>query len=499
MLSPGGNKPLNIVRTMCDSLRKDRLIKKGDRILVAVSGGPDSVGLLRLLLDVQPEFEVHLGMVHVHHGLRPLEAQHDADFVRQLATQWGLPCHCYKKDVPKFQKAHKLSVEEAARLMRYECFGAAAAENNYNKVALGHQQDDNAELVLMRLLRGSGPLGLSAMANYRTFKGTCPPIIRPLLGITREAILQYLSARQQAYVQDSTNRDNHFMRNRIRNELLPLLKANYNPNIVAVLTRNAAVLSTEEQWFANRIDALFAKTVRTLECGYVDLDPETLLGLHPAILRRLLRRAIQHVKGDLRRISFDHVEAALQLVVSNGLPKTLDLPDRLRIGRDKDRIWVKAEDRDLRQLGREDKQRRQSDMSDGYRYEVARPEPAAPVTIALEKSGQYVTFTQLPRRALRPFSRYGQQTAFFDMNTLTFPLEIRCRRPGDRFRPLGLGGEQTVGKFLSDRKVPVRQREQYPLLLSRGQVIWVVGQRIDDRNRLTGETKKVLKAEVFLA
>ena len=161
MLSPDGNKRLHLVLSLRDTLRKDRLIEKGDRVLVAVSGGPDSVCLLRLLLEVQTEFEVHLGVVHVDHGLRPQEAQRDADFVRHLAARWNLPYHCFKKNVPQYQKTLKLSVEEAARFVRYECFSMVAAEHNYNKVALGHQQDDNAELVLMRLMRGSGPLGLS--------------------------------------------------------------------------------------------------------------------------------------------------------------------------------------------------------------------------------------------------------------------------------------------------------------------------------------------------
>jgi tRNA(Ile)-lysidine synthase len=490
---------LDIVRIMRDTVHKDRLIEKGDRVLVAVSGGPDSVGLLRLLLDVQHELGIHLGVVHVDHGLRSQESRRDADFVRRLAARWALPCHSFKRDVPTFQKAHKLSLEEAARILRYECFRTAAADHHYNKVALGHQQDDNAELVLMRLLRGSGPLGLSAMATFRASEGACPPIIRPLLPIPRDDILHYLNAKQQDYVQDATNRDNRYLRNRIRNELLPMLKVDYNPNLVAVLTRSAAVLGAEEDWFAPRIDTLLAKASRTAESGYLELDLKTVRTQHPAILRRLLRRAIRQVKGDLRRIAFDHVEAAMQLALSNGAPKTLDLPGRLRIGCDHERYWIKMEERDLRLLGREQKQMRQSDLTNRFSYAVACPARTSPISIVLEKIGKRLTFTQLTRHAVGPFSDYGHQTAFFDMNTLTFPLEIRCRRPGDRFRPLGLGGEQTVGKFLSESNVPFREREGYPLVLSQDQVIWVVGQRIDDRNRLTDATKMVLKAEVFLA
>ena len=290
-------------KTVENTISIHRMFQNGDSVLVGVSGGPDSVALLHVLTALAPRLSIHLAVAHLNHGLRGRESDRDADFVATLADTHRLPFHFTKADAHKYRKQHKLSLEEAGRQLRYGFFIEVAETNGYQKIALGHHADDSAEVVLMYLLRGSGPLGISGIPPVRNHK-----IVRPLIEVTRSDILAFLAGHRIEYVTDSTNTDMRYLRNKMRHQLIPHLKSTYNPNIIETLNRLSHILRDEEAWMNETIQSVFGDTVLTSESNRVHFSIPKLITLQAAVQRRIFRYAIKTIKGDLRRITYTHIE-----------------------------------------------------------------------------------------------------------------------------------------------------------------------------------------------
>ncbi|MFH1154114.1 MAG: tRNA lysidine(34) synthetase TilS [Pseudomonadota bacterium] len=326
------------------------MLREGDEVLVGVSGGPDSVALLHFLIDIQERFHLKLGVAHVNHCLRKAESDRDAGFVSELAAREGLPLHMHTVDVAQAAARDHLSLEEAARETRYAFFRKILDSQGYGKVALGHTLDDNAELVLMNLLRGSGLRGLGGIPPERDGW-----IVRPLIRVSRETILNYLNTKGQAHIVDSSNADTDFLRNRVRNHLIPLLAAEYNPGIIQVLDRVSRIIREENDWMEAEMDLKFSAALVKRGDAEVQLDRDVVLDYGEVVARRVIRKAIQAVKGDLRRISYRHVADALTLAGSSEPGKSIDLPDGIRISRLRDSLSFRQESIPLRVLGRKKK------------------------------------------------------------------------------------------------------------------------------------------------
>lgn len=455
------------------------MLKTGDRVLVAVSGGPDSVALLHLLVRIAPERRLGLGVAHLHHGLRGAEADRDAAFVADMASSLDLAVHVERRDVHSVRSREGLSPEEAARRVRYEFLNDAKVAGRYDRVALGHHADDNAELVLMRLIQGTGPAGTAGMAPVRG-----DGFVRPLIHARREEILAFLDAEGIPRVADTSNADDRFLRNRIRRRLLPTLRREFNPEAVAALNRYAEIRREEENWLADLARELTDRC--TLRSGEetTTLSVSALRELVPAARRRVLRAAVERVRGHLRRISLDHVAAVDALLDGDGRARRLDLPDRVRAAR------AGGELRLIRIPG---DPRRWTERPPEYDHRMN-----GPGALELPEIGARISVAEVPPPALREAGRAGQHVAFFDMRKVRFPLVVRNARPGDRFTPLGMSGTRKVADFLADRKVPAPDRPRCPVLLSGNRIIWVAGHRIDDAVKLTPSTEKALKAEIFL-
>ncbi|MBW1983625.1 MAG: tRNA lysidine(34) synthetase TilS, partial [Deltaproteobacteria bacterium] len=237
------------------------MIQKGDAILVGVSGGPDSVALLHTLRFLAPDVSFTLGIAHLNHCLRGNDSDDDARFVLSLCEKLDLPCYMAKENVLAYKKQHRLSLEEAARRVRYEFYYNTAKTNAFNKIALGHHQEDNAELILMHLFRGSGPLGISGIPPIRKLKKDNIRIIRPFIELSKTQIIDFLRKNNIEYVTDKSNQDTSHLRNNIRNDLLPLLKTSYNPKIIETLNRLSSIVRSEEKWMDDIIVPLFEQTV----------------------------------------------------------------------------------------------------------------------------------------------------------------------------------------------------------------------------------------------
>ena len=480
-----GNDPL--VQTVEQTLVGCRMVQPGDRILVGFSGGPDSTATLLCLYHLATKYALTLGAAHLNHALRGDRAVADARHAADAATALGIPCVVETHSVEAFRKAHRMSIEEAAREVRYRFLARTALAGGYTRVALGHHRDDEAESMLMRLLRGSGPLGLAGIAPLRQVPGSPLTVIRPLIRVPRSAIMAFLRRRQVAFVQDESNTDVRLLRNRIRHELLPLLTRDYNPALAEGLSRLARLLRDEEDWLGEIARETLASLTLADHGTLLVLDRRRLTACPPALQRRVLRAAVARCKGSLRRVGFAPLEAARELAVQGPRQGACDLPDGLVV----------------RGRGRRLEVQRRS-----YRRGVGRrSDPAAPPTgfayqvsamgsYAIHPSGLTMTFSLPASGPDRPVHQTGQKTAFFDMDQLRLPLLVRNFRPGDRMAPLGLKGTQKVKKILIDRKIPREDRPRYPLLLCGDQILWIVGLRQSEIAKIGSHTRRWLKVDV---
>jgi tRNA(Ile)-lysidine synthase len=296
------------------SVLDQALIRPGETVLVACSGGPDSMALLHLCRELGADEGFAAAVAHFNHGLRP-RAPVDERFVQKAALALGLPYFAGRADVGAEARARKTGLEEAARLARYRFLEAAAHEAGAARIATGHTMNDQAETVLLRLLRGTGPMGLSGIPLRRGVA-----IIRPMLALERRDILSYLADRGLPYHRDETNRDTAIPRNRIRRELIPYLERRFEPAVVRSLARLASIAADEDAWLASAAASRLKRLLGGAPTAPT-LDAAALRRLPPALARRVVRAYLLLVKGDLRDVSFDDVEAIRAL--SNGKRLTL--------------------------------------------------------------------------------------------------------------------------------------------------------------------------------
>ena len=474
-----------LIRSVDQTIRNHSMIQSGDTVLAGVSGGPDSVALIHILHSLAPKYTLRLAIAHLNHGLRPSEADRDQAFVVSLAKNLEIPLYAETQDVQRYRKKHHLSIEEAARRLRYRFYHHTAEQQRCDKIALGHHVDDNAEQVLMAMLRGSGPLGLAGMPAVRPDR-----IIRPLINLRRIDILDYLAARGLDYVVDSSNRDLRFLRNKIRTRLIPELQDKYNPKCVESLNRLATILSAEEEWLENHVQKFFTDALVFEQPGRLGLSRTGLTSKPTAVQRRLIRKAVLQVKGNLRRIAFNHIEAVLKLVRQGTPAGAVDLPDGICVWRDGDRLLI-SESQHRR--SRPHSGRLASEVPD-YLYELP-----GPGVISIKEAGLQIQFSEMPIKQIADWRQTDPQIAFFDRDKLSFPLVTRNFRPGGRFSPLGVSGHQKLKKFFIDHKISRTERIKCPIVLSRNKIIWVAGYRLDNAVKIDTHTRYVLKAELLLA
>lgn len=434
-------------RDVLATIATHRLFEQGETVVVAVSGGADSVALLDFLAT-RAELGLRLVVGHLNHGLRGAEADADERFVCGLAERYGLPVEAARDDVRALSRERRLSLEEAGREARHAFLAAVAERHGATRIALAHHRDDQAETVLMRLIRGAGADGLAGM-RPRTGSGL---YVRPLLAVSRRDIVAYLRARGLSWREDASNLDQRFLRNRIRHELLPLLTT-YNPAIADQLAATAESLAADGDLLERLTAERYAVCRQDGEGA--GLKVASLRNEPDGVRLRLYRKAIAGAKGDLRRLAYRHLQAVDRLVLGTRPNAELLFPDGVRVVRRYDLLTVFAGEA--------------NEGSSGYELLVE-----GPGTYRLP-GGWLLTVAM--GRAPDSWDGAPPDTAWIDTERAPFPWLVRTFRPGDRIRPLGMTGEKKVKDLFIDLKIPADERRSRPLLFAGSALVWVCGLR----------------------
>ncbi len=467
--------PRAFERQVAGALRRAGFPPGGASLVVAVSGGPDSTALLRCLHRLRGEHRLTLHAAHLNHDFRGAEADHDAAFTQRLADGLGLPCSIDKQDPITYQRERGISsFEQAAREMRYAFLSAVAASVGAEAIALGHTSDDQAETVLLHLLRGSGLHGLRGMAE--TAEGPWPALkpgprlFRPLLGLSKADTAAYCRGLGQTYREDSGNYMWRFTRNKARLDLMPKLAREYNPRVREALARLSRAAADEGDYIEGELSRHWpGLALPTAEAGdgAVALDLPAFSALHPALQRRALRRAYIGVAGDARGLGSGHLEAMLALLRSQRGGRTLDLPRGVRARRE-DRAFILTRPAALpppRLVG-----------------EHPLILPQAPEEVLETAVGGWWLRLQVvePGRPAPPPGGGDMPplAALLNLDVLETAAALRTRQPGDRFQPAGMTGTKKLQDFFTDAKVPREQRDHIPLLVCRRGIAWVAGHRV---------------------
>jgi tRNA(Ile)-lysidine synthase len=483
-------------RRILDTIQRHKLLAAGDRVLVAVSGGPDSVALLDVLHRLCGRLGIELALAHLNHSLRGEAADEDERFVRGLAKRYKLRHRCRKEDVAARRRARGGSLEEAARTARYRFLRQAAAELGANVLALGHTASDNAETLLMNLLRGAGLRGLAAIPIARP-EGALR-LIRPLLEVTRPEVLEYLAGRGLEFRTDSSNADVELTRNRIRHELLPQLAAQYNPSVGPLLARTAEQLRDVAELVDAQVQRAVERFVEPVEGGFA-LPLRAVRQMPRAVRTELLRRLVAERFG--RVLGPEQVRTLDRFFVDPAAPHP-------SIGR-----GLSCEvvfDRVLLRRARAEPQHEAVEVAvpgltvhPSLDAELAAslvpPSPGRP-----RHDGTRSSLAELWRRV--EAGEALDVTQDFDADRVLGTereagrdaLVLRVRRPGDRMQPIGLDGVKKVQDIFVDEKLPAAVRGKVPLLCRGDDVLWIPGYRIADDCRITDRTERLLVVRLML-
>lgn len=450
------------------------MLKHGDKVLVGVSAGPDSVCLLNVIKELREEYNLSLHIAHLHHGFRGSEADEDVRFVKAIGDSLGIPLNIEYADIPAYIKRARLSKQAGAREVRYQFFYRVAEEIGADKIALGHTADDQIETFLMRVIKGSGPRGLSGIPPVRD------KVIRPLIEVYREEIKDYLSKRDIRYRIDSSNLSPVYMRNKIRLELIPYLSKEYNPNIIDTLMRNLKILRDEDIFLDEYVERKYPDLLISESKGHVRFDMGKLASIARPIRRRVLRRGVESIIGEgVVVLSFKHVEDSLSLLDSERGGE-IHLPCGIIVRKDRGTFGIYLKTR-LTPIP-------------AYAYNVA-----VPGDTVVPEAGITISTTILEGLfSGEKEEGHDRYKAYFDMAKFSLPLVVRNRRPGDLFCPRGMGGKKKkVKEYFIDRKILREERERIPVLTSPEGILWIIGYRADERFMVTAATEKILEVRAI--
>lgn len=452
-----------------ETIRKYHLISPGDILVAAVSGGPDSMAMLHVIGQLTRDWGVKIHVAHFNHMFRGKEAEEEAHFVSLSAREMGLDCTVETVDVPAYLEKNNLSPEEGARNLRYDFLRRVAFTQKADFIMTAHHANDQAETVLLHLLRGAGPEGLAAISPR---EGN---LIRPMLAVTKEEIINYCRENNLAYRLDPTNNQDIYTRNQIRLNLIPALRQ-FNPRIVSALAKTADICREDHDLLKEITQEALKKINVSFQDQKVMLDKQEFASFHPALKRRVIRQIIDDFTGFQGYLSFAHTDEILALKPG----KELCLPGPIYAKNAQGQL-IFSKVKESRERIKNVAPLRLNVPGNTYV-----PELNIKVDIEIVDSADL---------AAAPLSK-GKYVQYFNQKILGGELWVRNRLPGDRFRPKGMRGTKKLKDFMIDEKIPLRERREIPLILAGNEIIWLVGYRTGEAAKISVQDEKIVIIKV---
>ena len=448
-----------------NNIRKYNLIENGDNVVIGLSGGPDSMALLYILLEIE-EIDFNIHIAHVNHGVRGEEALADEVFVEELANELNLPYYSTQVNMNKYAKDKGISSEEAGRELRYGFFRKILREIGGGKIAVAHNKNDQAETLLMRIFRGTGIDGLRGMDFISE------DIIRPILNIERSEIEKYLEDRNIEARLDYTNLETLYSRNKVRLELLPYIEENFNPNIINTLWRTSRIATTDSDFLEKYMEKSYNNMMKKKGKHSIILNREDFLKEDQSIQQRVIRNAIIDINGSIQGITEKHIMGILELFIGGNTGKSINLVENLIARTNYEEIIIEKK-QDLEKVD--------------YLYEIPLNNTVYIGELGLKVTTEIISIDNISFNNIDDFTKY------FDLEKVSGKLYIRNRKAGDKFTPYGMLGRKKIKDYFIDEKIPKDKRDEIPILIDKNNIIWVVGYRISDLYKIREGTEKVLK------
>ncbi|MBZ0199077.1 MAG: tRNA lysidine(34) synthetase TilS [Ignavibacteriaceae bacterium] len=440
---------------------KKNLLEKNDKVLVALSGGPDSVFLLLLLYKYKKKYNLTIGALHVNHKIRGSDADGDEKYCKGLCTKLDVDFYSIKKDVKSFSNRNKVSLEEAGRIIRYRAFEKIAAAYSYNIIATAHHGSDNVETVLLNLIKGAGLRGLSGIPFKRG------KIIRPLLVLSKNEIIVWLNSNQIETRTDKSNLNIEFERNYLRNEIIPRLKEKFNPSLEETFLRTSEIFRLQSELVISLSQDLLINAFSTDSNG-LHLDINKLTDVHPALVSALLKQKIdEHFSTE---INYDDIQR-IDALIKKQRGKKIELTAGIVCFREKGELIFSVN--------------KPKTASEVIRLQIGETVPLV---------GKRLSIKSIAKNKID----FTDGTEYIDREKISGKsFLLRPWQPGDKFIPLGMRGTKKISDFLTEQKISSAKKKEQLVLINGEQIVWVVGLRIDNRFKLNDETRKVLKLCLF--
>jgi len=463
-----------MIDKVLETIKKYNMINNKDKIVVGVSGGPDSVCLLHILCKLRESMDLGLVAVHVNHMLRGDEASGDEAFVENLCKKLNVELVTRRIDIKKLAKERRLSLEETGRIERYRLFEEVADNFGAQRIAVAHNKNDQAETVLMNIIRGTGLDGLRGMDYIRG------RIIRPLLGVERTEIENYCRIHNLNPRIDSTNLENIYTRNKIRLDLIPYIEKLFNADIVNGISKMADLIKDDVSFIESRTDEIYNKAKIKSDDKGVILDLNILKECHIAARKRIIRNSIKQIKADIKGIATVHIDSITDLIENGKTGSMLHLPHGVRAVKSYNTLKIC-----LHELKEEDIYFNKEVNIPGITVvdEICGSLEATLIDVSAD-CFSIEDFTKVPDKS---------KVQFFDYDRLKEGIYLRNRRDGDVFRPRNSNGTKKLKEFFIDNKIPRETRNQIPLISTRKEIVWIIGYKISDKFKVTENTKIILK------
>lgn len=457
-----------MIKKVIKTIERYKLLNKEDRVVAAVSGGPDSTALLVALVQIASLLDFSIIVAHFNHGLRGAKSDEDEKYSQELAKKMGLIFVSGKMDQKLRQKGE--SPEDFYRQQRYQFLNKVAEDYNAQKIALGHNIQDQAETVLLNLLRGSGLEGLKGILPMREGK-----FIRPLIEVSRGEIIAFLSKARISCCQDSSNESKIYLRNKIRFELIPYLKEKFNPRIEENLAQMAEILRQDDDYIGNSVQEAMKSTYIQNQSNRISLNIEYVKGLAPAIRSRLFKKILESLNPEKNGFSFSNIKALERLAQITESGKRFSLPLGIEVKREYDNLILERDKACLKQVD--------------YEYPVN-----IPGIIHVKETNRTISIEKTSRDKM---DRHSKNKVYLDLDKIQQPVILRNRRDGDRFQPLGMKGRQKIKSLFINRKIPRHKRNEIMLLVDQNSVIWIENMHLSDRVKISPQTINILGLEII--